>query len=159
MPTDLVGSIMTTDVVTFHPGDRVPDAVRVLVERQIDGAPVVDGEGRPIGMLSASDVMVQNTQIHLPTIVALFGVTVELPGSAARFEHDITRALASTVGELMHEQVLSIGPDATVTEAATALHEADVSRLPVVDDAGRVIGIIARGDILRYLVGADLETD
>lgn len=159
MPTDLVGSIMTTDVVTFRREDRVPDAVRVLVERGIDGAPVVDDDGRPVGMLSASDVMMQNTQIHLPTIVALFGVTVELPGSAARFEHDVTRALASTVGELMHDQALSIGPDATVNEAATALHEADVSRLPVVDDAGRIIGIVARGDILRYLVGADLETD
>lgn len=99
MSSDLVGSIMSTDVVTFRVGGAVPDAVRTLVDKGIDGAPVVDGAQRPIGMLSASDVMVQNTQIHLPTVVAILGVTIELPVGAARFDHDLRRALASTVGE------------------------------------------------------------
>ncbi len=158
MSADLVSSIMTREVVAFHEADAVPDAVRRLVEAGIDGAPVVDADGRPVGMLSASDVIVQNVQIHLPTIVALFGVTVELPGSAARFDHDLTRALASTVGALMHRGAHTISADATVTDAATRLHDEDVSRLPVVDGDGVLVGIVARGDILRYLVGAERPT-
>lgn len=154
MASDLVESIMTTDVLTFRESDKVPDAVRQLVDRGVDGAPVVDDDGRLVGMLTASDVMVQDAQLHLPTVVALLGVTVELPGSASRFDREIHKALASTVGQLMNRTAFTIRHDATVTDAATLMHDRDVSRLPVVDDDERVVGLVARGDILRYLVSA-----
>lgn len=152
--SNLVADHMTADVLTFRVDDPVPDAVRRMVERGVDGAPVVDERGRLVGMLSASDVMVQDAHLHLPTIVTLFGVSVEMPGAAARYDHDIRRALASTVGELMVPDPIVIRSDASMTDAATAMHDADVSRLPVVDDLGNVIGIVARGDVLRSLVGA-----
>ena len=151
----LVADHMTADVLTFHVDDPVPDAVRQMVERGVDGAPVVDGEDRLVGMLSASDVMVQDAQLHLPTIVTLFGVSVEMPGAAARYDHDIRRALASTVGQLMAPGPIVIRSDATMREAATAMHDADISRLPVVDDTNHVVGIIARGDVLRSLIGTE----
>lgn len=149
---DTVARYMTTDVVAVQATDPVPDAVRRLVEAGVDGAPVVDDEGRLIGMLSASDVMVQDAHLHLPTAIALFGVSMNLPGQAARYDHDLRRALASSVAGLMAPDPLTIAPDATMSDAATRLHDADVSRLPVVDAAGRLVGIVARGDVLRYLV-------
>lgn len=151
--SDTVGRFMTTDVCCVAADAAIPDAVRALVERGVDGAPVVDGDGRLVGMLSATDVMVQDAHLHLPTVIALFGATVELPGQAARYNRDVERALASTVDQLMARDPLTITADATMSEAATRLHDADVSRLPVIDDGGRVVGIIARGDVLRYLVG------
>lgn len=150
---NLVADHMTTDVLSLHVDDPVPDAVREMVERGVDGAPVVDERNRLVGMLSASDVMVQDAHLHLPTIVTLFGVSVEMPGAAARYDHDIRRALASTVGQLMATDPIVIRSDATMTDAATLMHDADVSRLPVVDDLGTVVGIVARGDVLRSLVG------
>lgn len=150
---DTVGRFMTTDVLCVAADDAVPDAVRALVDRGVDGAPVVDGDGRLVGMLSATDVMVQDATLHLPTVIALFGATVELPGQAARYDRDLRRALASTVDELMARDPVTITADATVSEAATRMHDRDVSRLPVVDGDGRVVGIIARGDVLRSLVG------
>ena len=152
MSDDLVGNYMTTDVLVLHVSDPVPDAVSALVDHGVDGAPVVDASGRVIGMLSASDLMVQDANLHLPTIVALFGVTVELPLSTRRFDRDVRQALASTVAELMHGSPITIGVDATVRDAATLMHEHHVSRLAVVDDAGQLAGIIAQGDVLRYLV-------
>lgn len=152
---DIVAEYMTTDVLCVRDRDPVPEAVRRLVERGVDGAPVVDAHGRLVGMLSSSDVLVQDAQVHLPTIITLFGMSAGLPGEAARFDRDIQRALASTVDELMAPDPLTITPGATMSEAATRMHDADVSRLPVVDDTGRVVGIVARGDVLRYLVGAD----
>ncbi len=153
--TALVEHHMTTDVLTVGVDDDVPDAVRALVDRGVDGAPVVDERGAVVGMLSASDVVVQDAQVHLPTVVTFFGATVGLPGEAARYNRDLERALASRVGELMAPDPLLIAPDATMSDAATVMHDADDSRLPVVDASGRLVGIIARGDILRYLVGAD----
>jgi CBS domain-containing protein len=153
--SNLVADHMTADVLTLGVDEAVPDAVRKLVELGVDGAPVVDAQGRLVGMLSASDVMVQDAHLHLPTIVTLFGVSVEMPGAAARYDHDIRRALASTVGELMAPDPVVIRPDATMTDAATQMHDADISRLPVVDESGHVVGIVARGDVLRSLIGTD----
>ncbi|MBS1848516.1 MAG: CBS domain-containing protein [Actinobacteria bacterium] len=151
---DTVAAYMTTDVLCVTTEQPVPDAVRALVERGIDGAPVVDEAGRLVGMLSASDVMIQDAHVHLPTVITLFGMSAELPGQAARYDRDIQRALASKVSELMAHDPSTITADASMSDAATILHDADVSRLPVIDDDGRLIGIIARGDVLRYLVGA-----
>ena len=149
---DLVAAYMTTDVLCVNVDDSVPDAVRQLVDRGVDGAPVIDGVGKLVGMLSASDVMIQDSNVHLPTIISFFGMSAELPGQAARYNRDIERALASTVGELMARDPRTIAPGATMSDAATIMHDADVSRLPVVDSANRVVGIVARGDVLRYLV-------
>ena len=154
-----VGNFMTTDVVSFHPGDDVPGAVSRLVERGIDGAPVVDDAGKVVGMLSASDAIIQDAQLDLPTIVTLFGMSAELPRGAARFNRDVRKALASTVGELMADNPVLVGAAASMTDAATLMHDHDVSRLPVVDADNRLIGIVARGDVLRYLVGtAEMAT-
>lgn len=150
---DAVGAYMTRDVLCVQATDAVPDAVRQLVEQGVDGAPVVDARGHLVGMLSASDVMVQDAHVHLPTIITLFGMSAELPGQAARYNRDIQRALASSVEELMARDPLTITLDAAMSDAATLMHDHDVSRLPVVDDIGRVVGIVARGDVLRYLVG------
>jgi CBS domain-containing protein len=87
----------------------------------------------------------------------MFGVTVELPLSNRRFDRELKKALASTVGELMHDEPVTIHPDATVRDAATVMHDRDVSRLPVVDRDGKLVGIVGRGDVLRYLVGGEGE--
>lgn len=153
LPADAVGRFMTTDVLCVRRDTTIPDAVRDLVERGVDGAPVVDDDGRLVGMLSATDVMVQDARLHLPTVIALFGATMELPGQAARYNRDVERALASTVAELMAPDPLTVTAEATMSDAATRMHDADVSRLPVVDTTDRVVGIVARGDVLRYLIG------
>lgn len=150
---DAVARYMTTDVLVLHEDDPVPDAVAALVDRGVDAAPVVNAANEIVGMLSASDVMVQDARVHLPTIITMFSVSFEMPGSAKRFDHDVQRALASTVGELMGRDPITIRSDATVTDAATLMHDSDISRLPVHDAQGHLVGIIARGDILRYLVG------
>jgi CBS domain-containing protein len=157
MPNDLVGQIMSTDVLTFHTTESVPEAAQALVDRGYDGAPVVDDGGRLVGMLSSADLMLQDSNLHLPTVVAMFGVTVELPLSNRRFDRELKKALASTVGELMHDDPVTIRTDASVRDAATLMHDRNVSRLPVVDADGKLVGIVGRGDVLRYLVGGDTE--
>lgn len=148
----LVRQVMTTDVLTFSPDEPVQDATRRLIERGVDGGPVVDDDGRLLGMLSSGDLLVQETRLHYPTVVSLFGAYLELPSSHRRFEDDLRRAVGATVGDVMHDEPVSCADDDTLERAATLMHEHDVSRLPVVA-GGRVVGIIARGDILRAVMG------
>ena len=152
MPRSMpVRDAMTTDVLTFAPDDTVEAAMRTLVDRGIDAAPVVDG-GRVVGLLSTGDLIVAEGQVHVPTVFSLLGASIELPGERKRFEEDLRRALGGTVGDVMTRDPHTVGPDATLEEAATLLHEHDVSRLPVVDDDALLLGILARGDIIRAMI-------
>ena len=148
----LVRQVMTADVVTFAPDETVEVATKRLLERDVDGAPVVDAEGRVIGMLSSDDLLVQETQLHYPTVFSLFGAYLELPSSHRKFEEELRRAVAAVVRDVMATDPVTCAPDDSLERAATLMHERKVSRLPVVD-AGRLVGIVARGDLLRALIG------
>jgi CBS domain-containing protein len=152
MPRDQrVGEVMTTDVLQFTPDEPVLEAIQLLVERDVDGGPVVDADGTVVGMLSNADLILRESELHPPTVLSLFGAYLEWPGSARRFDEDISKALGSKVSEVMHAKAVTIAESDTLERAATVMHDKDVSRLPVVRD-GRLVGIIGRNDILRSIL-------
>ena len=146
-----VASIMTTDVVTFTADEPIRDATMRLLERDLDGGPVVDADNRVIGMLTTDDLLVQETRLHYPTVVSLFGAYLELPSSHRHFEEELRRAVGATVGEVMATDIVTCAPDDTLERAATFLHERKLSRLPVVRD-GALVGIVGRSDIIRSII-------
>ncbi len=151
MPRDTaVTEIMTTEVLTFRPADDIRSAMKQLVDRDVDAGPVVDADGRVLGMLSTADLVVRDARFHLPTVINLLGVNVELPHKS--LDEEVAKALGSTVGEVMNDKPITIGSEATVEDAATLMHNKDVSRLSVTDSNGTLVGIVARGDIVRLLV-------
>ena len=147
-----VREVMTGDVLTFAPGDNVMDAMRTMLVRDVDGAPVVDADGTIVGLLSTADLIVEEARVHLPTVITLLGAYIELPSSKRKFDHDMEKALGSTVGEVMGEPAPTLAPDDTVELAATIMHEEGADRLPVLDASGAIVGIVARGDIVRAIV-------
>src|SRR5688572_24526585 len=151
MRNSTVAEVMTTDVISFGPDDGVQEAIGRLIEGNVDAGPVVDEDGTVVGMLSTGDIIVQETQLHFPTVITLFGAYLELPSHQRDFDDDLQKALGSSVRDLMTPHPVTIGPHETVERAATLMHDKEVSRLPVVEN-GRLVGIIARGDIVRALV-------
>jgi CBS domain-containing protein len=149
----LVREVMTADVLLFTPDEGVQEAYDRLTERGVDGGPLVDAEGVVVGMLSTDDLLVQETRLHYPTVVSLFGAYLELPSAHRKFEQELRKAVGAFVGDVMTSEVVSCSPDDTLEKVATLLHEHDLSRLPVVVD-GRLVGIVARGDILKAVMGA-----
>lgn len=153
MPRDTaVGTVMTADVISFGPGDNVEEAMRKMVDVGVDGAPVVDADGRVVGVLTTSDLIVRESKVHFPTMISVLGATLEWPGEKRHFDEDLERALGAEVREVMSAEPVTIRVDQTVEEAATLMHDHDVSRLPVVDAEGKLAGIIGRTDVLRVLV-------
>jgi CBS domain-containing protein len=148
----LVREVMTTDVLSFSPDDPVQQAYAELVERGVDGAPVVDADGAVVGMLSTDDFLVQETPLHYPTVIAVFGGVLELPSSQRKFEAELRKAVAATVSDAMVSKVHACAEDDTLERAATLMHDHHVSRLPVTRE-GKLVGIVARGDILRAVMG------
>lgn len=151
-----VSEVMTTEVLTFSPDVNVADAMQILVDRGIDGAPVVNADGEVVGMLSTGDLIVQESRLHFPTVISLLGATLELPSSKRHFDEDLRRTLGSTVGQVMQADPITIGADDTIEEAATLLHDHDISRMAVVGDGG-LVGIVSRVDILRGILRDDAQ--
>ena len=97
----LVRQVMTTDVLTFQPGDSIDDAARALSARNIGGAPIVDEDGHVLGLLEDDDLIVQESRLHFPTVISVLGAYIELPSSLAHFEADLRKAVGATVDDVM----------------------------------------------------------
>ncbi|HEY2814259.1 MAG TPA: CBS domain-containing protein [Acidimicrobiales bacterium] len=144
-----VREIMTTDVLTFGPEDEVEQAMRTLLDRNIDAAPVVDADGIVLGVLSNGDLIVQESEVHFPTLLTFLGGTLEL--GHKHFEEELRRALGSKVSDVMSTHPIVCSDDDTIERAATIMHEKEVSRLPVVRD-GHLVGLVSRNDVLRAIL-------
>jgi CBS domain-containing protein len=158
MATELtVGDVMTTEVMTFAPDLSVEEAIRALVARKIGAAPVVDGEGRLLGLLSDDDLLIDEARLHFPTVVQILGAQIAWPPSVHRYEEELRKSLGATVGEVMDEDPPTALEADTIEDIATRMHEDEVRRLAVVRD-GMLVGIISRGDVLRAMLSPRRDT-
>ncbi|HVM20903.1 MAG TPA: CBS domain-containing protein [Egibacteraceae bacterium] len=152
MPRDLpVTTIMSSPAFTLTPETTVEEAIGALVERDIEGAPVVDTDGRLVGLLDNGDLIISEARLHAPTTIEILGAYIPLPGDLRRFNEEVRQALGRTVGDVMEHDPPSIGTHQTVEDAATLLLDRGVSRLAVVGDDGAVVGVITRGDLVKAL--------
>jgi len=143
-------TVMTTDVVTVTADATLAEAADVLAERGIGAAPVVDDAGTVVGLLRDEDLLSTEARLHIPTTIAILGVNFTLPGDVARYDEELRKAIASTVGEVMEKEFPQLPPDASLEDAATLMHEADVTHVVIIE-GGRAIGVVARGDLVRHL--------
>lgn len=146
-----VSTIMTTNVVTLSPEQSVPEAADLLSERGIGAAPVVDESGKVIGLLRDEDLLLTESNLHAPTAIEFLGAELIWPPSMHRYEAELRKAAASKVSELMSTDVETIAPTDTIESLATLMHDKGLSHVPVVDQNGALVGIVARGDLIRFL--------
>jgi CBS domain-containing protein len=148
---DLVREIMDPDPATVTPESSVEDVVAIMRRHELPGVPVVDADGRCVGMITEADLVLPDDQgdLHIPHYVNLFGGTVFLE-PLSRFEQRLRKAFASNAADMMTRDPDSVSPDTTVREAARLIHESGHNRLPVVED-GRLVGVVTRVDVLGAL--------
>lgn len=143
-----VQDVMTEKVVVVGEDAPFKEIVRLMDEHRVSALPVVDGAERIVGVVSEADLLPKE-------------------GEQAEEGHHIfegrrrrvarAKAEALTAGELMSAPAITIGPRATLAEAARTMSDRRVKRLPVVDEEGRVIGIASRADLLRVFLRPDGE--
>lgn len=150
-----VAEIMTRELIVVTPATPLKEAIQILAERHISGLPVVNDQGVLVGVISESDLMWQETGADPPPYVMVLDSIIYLQ-NPHKYEQEIHKALGQTVGEVMTSHVTTIKPDKSLQEAAQALQQKQIHRLPVLDDAGKLIGILTRGDIIRAMA-ADLS--
>jgi CBS domain-containing protein len=152
MPANtLVRDVMSSNVVTLRADQTVAEAADVLAEHRFGAMPVIDADGRLLGLLRDEDLIVSEARVHVPTFITLFNATIPLPGSQRHLEDQLQKVAGSTVADVMDEDCWTIAPDASLEELATVMHERDASHIPVIDADGKLVGIVARGDLVRFI--------
>jgi CBS domain-containing protein len=148
--TTPVRDVMSTDVVTLRPGQTVEEAADVLAREGIGAAPVVDTGEKLVGLLRDEDLILSEANVHVPTAISFLGADFVLPSALHRFEDDLKRAAGATVADVMTDDFPTVGPGDTLERLATLMHDREVTHVPVVDGA-QLVGIVARGDLVRFL--------
>ena len=139
-----VRDLMSREVQTVAPDTPAAEALDMLIGKTYRALPVVDTERRVVGILTAADVL---KRLHLPDA----SVQIGFAETALNRELEMLRHSGQTVAELMVSPVVTIPERATVADAVCRMTERGIKRLPVVDQAGRIVGIVSRVDVLRLL--------
>jgi CBS domain-containing protein len=143
----LVRDVMTTEVVTVEAWTPFRDIVARLTEHRISAVPVLDAEGNVLGVVTEADLLLKQEHPDLELNVPL--------AWSRRRRQERDKAAAVVAGKLMTTPAVTVPPTATVTDAARRMHAAGVKRLPVVDEAGRLVGIVSRADLLKVFIRTD----
>ncbi|MBD2137318.1 CBS domain-containing protein [Anabaena sp. FACHB-1237] len=145
-----VAEVMSSDPISVAPQTPLKEAIKILAEKHISGLPVIDDTGKLVGIISETDLMWQETGVTPPAYIMLLDSVIYLQNPAT-YERDLHKALGQTVGEVMSKNPLTISPDKSIKQAAKFIQDHKVHRLPVIDNTGKVIGILTRGDIIRAM--------
>lgn len=143
--------IMTPDPFTIAPDAMVTEAARILVEKRVGALPVVSG-GVLVGLVTEGDLIMRDVKLEFPTYMHLLDGFIMYPPATARFEHELKKAVAAHVSDVMTRKPITVQVGSTLEDVATLLVERDVSRVPVLDGE-TLVGIITKADIVRSMFG------
>jgi CBS-domain-containing membrane protein len=145
------GEIMTKDVVTVKKETSIRELAEMFTVRKISSAPVVDTEGDLIGIVTETDLVEQDKNLHIPTVISLFDWVIYLE-SGKKFEKELKKMTGQNVGDIYSTEVETVAPTTPISEVADTMSTKKVHAIPVVDGK-KVVGIIARIDLIRTMIG------
>ncbi|MBM3708201.1 MAG: CBS domain-containing protein [Actinobacteria bacterium] len=152
MKVNLVKDVMTEKVITVSKNTTVGELSRILLKNKISGLPVVDDAGKLIGMVTDADIITEDMEPIFPIYFDPLIISYAFIENFEKYKKDIKEYLKTPVGEIMSRRVKSVKKDTPVSEAAKIMVRDKINRIPVVDENNKVIGIVARADILKSMV-------
>jgi CBS-domain-containing membrane protein len=123
--------------------------VRLIEENRVSAIPIVDRQGIPIGIVSEADLLLKEQRRELKTSDDLLHLQ--------RRRRMRAKAEGTVASEVMTSPTITIGSDTSLSQAARLMQEKNVRRLVVVDERGRIAGIVSRSDLLQVFLRPDAE--
>jgi len=141
--------IMTRNFLTITPEMSVDELARLFLRKDVGGAVVVDKRGKLLGIVTESDLIAKEKNLHLPTIVSLFDAVLYLETSD-HFKDELNKMVASQVADIFQKGPVTILPETTLADIATIMAEKRIHFLPVMENKS-IQGVVARREILKAL--------
>ncbi|MFJ6015880.1 CBS domain-containing protein [Streptomyces sp. NPDC092952] len=146
-PPLTVADVMSRKVVAVRPGAEFKEIVTAMDRWKVTALPVIEGEGRVVGVVSEADLVLKE-ELHDRGLG--FVERLRRPGAAAR-------AGSGRAEDLMTSPAVTVGPDASLPQAARMMATRHVKRLPVVDPRGLIQGVVSRSDLLKVFLRSDAD--
>jgi CBS domain-containing protein len=141
--------IMTTNVHTVSTDTEVEELARLFVETGVSAMPVLDANGALQGIVTETDLVEQNKPLHIPTVISIFDWVLYLE-SEKNFREQVEMMTARKVGEICTREVVTCTPDTPVADIAALMVDHKAHLIPVIE-GGKVVGVVARLDIIRAM--------
>jgi len=140
-----VKDVMTTAVVVVRRGATFKEMAAALRRYRVSALPVVDADGKVIGVVSEADMLAKEALVD--------------PGVIDELVHhkEVHKAGGLTAGDLMTHPAVTVRPEDSVEHAARLMYNLRIKRLPVVDAGGGLVGVISRTDLLAVYDRPDSE--
>ena len=145
-----VKDIMTKDVIKVSPEMEIAHAARLLLEKSINGVPVVDGTGKLVGILCQSDLVAQQKKFPIPSLFTILDGVISFT-SMKSLEAEVQKITAATVADAMTLDPVTVGTEISIEEVGSVMVDRNFHTLPVVD-AGELVGIVGKEDVLKTLL-------
>ena len=152
MEEKLVKDVMTKNVITVNKDTTVEELSELLLKNNITGAPVVDKDGKLIGMVTDADIITEDIEPIFPLYFDPLIVSFAFMENFEKYKKDIKDYLEIKVEDIMTRRVKTVKENTSVSDAVKILVKDRINRIPVVDDENKVIGIVARADILKSML-------
>jgi CBS-domain-containing membrane protein len=143
----IVSDVMTHTVVAVGRDASFKGIVKIMQEWKVSAVPVLEGEGRVIGVVSEADLLIKEE--FRDSDPDRFTQMSRLS--------DLAKAGGMTAADVMSTPAVTVRPDATLAQAARVMAQRKVKRLPVVDDTGLLEGVVSRADLLKVFLRTDDE--
>lgn len=154
-----VHEIMTSPAITVGPEIKIPEIARIMRERQISGVPVVDTAGQLLGLITELDLIERNAPLHQPRYLAVLSGLIPVSLDEYRdYKEQVRHVLATNAHGLMTTEVPTIESDAELDEVLKLMTNPAHVSLPVVE-AGKVIGIVTRTDLVRVIERLEMAVE
>ncbi len=143
----IVKDIMDSDFLTVTENMDIETLAKTFIENKKDYALVVDSDGNLTGVVTETDLIFQEKNLHIPTVFTFFDSMIFLE-SVAKFNDEIKKISATRVGEIMSKNIITINGETSIKDAATLMLEKDIHHLPVLDN-NKPIGVVTKEGLLK----------
>jgi len=145
----MASELMNRDVVSVGPDVTVKHILQLWQRTGFGAFPVVR-DAKVVGIVTEGDLVRMETPIKAPAVFTFLDAVIVI-GGGKRLEEDLRKHVGYLAKDMMSSPVVTVGPATDVSEAARLLVDHKIKHLPVIDAAGRLIGMLSRKDLLRHL--------
>src|SRR5450830_554242 len=139
----LAKDIMTKKVITINQDASIEELSNLLLDNKISGVPIIDNDGKIVGIATEGDIIVKDTDLHFPRYFKLLDSIIYLE-SLTKFKNSLKKHLATKVSEIMTSDIVSCIAETSVDDVASMMVENKINRIPVLSADKKLEGIITR---------------
>jgi len=143
----LAKDIMTKEVITVKQDNTIEEVIKLVLEHNISGLPVVDEDNKVIGIITEGDLIYRSKKLHIPTFFTLLDSYIFLE-NPKNLEEQLKKMTGYKVKDVMTEDVIAVDHEETIEEIATIMSRKNINRIPVLKE-GKLVGIVSRRDIIK----------